>query len=559
MASELTEGTAELPEGYYLDNVVALFEHVESLYEDILPPPHLTFLRDFALLGSDAKKLYIRMLNRSHYLFRTSKLNYPEIGSIREALDELESHDFLEVNPDIERRELIALFSKNELLARLAEPASARKLKRSALDTLVLERVDEHFYRSLARCESTIRILQKDSYELCQMLFFGNLNQSMTDFVLRDLGLHQYEKTTIDTCNRPFASTLEIDNTWRHHQLETLLDATDPTDVNTLQSCFDAVPECSGIDSPLYRKGERLKCRIARQCERLGNLDLALNLYHRCRLPPSRERIARVLNRQGQIDAALQTCESIIDKPLGEEESQFANAFGKLLIKRHKVSRQSRFDRCFDTHEPQQFDLVVQRQDNVEAAVVDYYLALDSGNQCYFLENSLFNGVLGLLIWDAVFAPISGAFYNPFQYRPADFYSAEFQPKRAAIFTRIWSSVTDNETIWQRVSECWRAKVGLMNPLVNWNSLSLEIIELALQRIEYSHWISCFERILLDLRTNRAGFPDLVLFPAAGGYLLVEVKGPGDSLQKNQRRWMDYFALHDIPHAVARVRWCVDE
>jgi hypothetical protein len=26
-------------------------------------------------------------------------------------------------------------------------------------------------------------------------------------------------------------------------------------------------------------------------------------------------------------------------------------------------------------------------------------------------------------------------------------------------------------------------------------------------------------------------------------------------LQKNQQRWMDCFAEHGIPHAVARVRW----
>jgi hypothetical protein len=64
-----------------------------------------------------------------------------------------------------------------------------------------------------------------------------------------------------------------------------------------------------------------------------------------------------------------------------------------------------------------------------------------------------------------------------------------------------------------------------------------------------------FDRILLDLRNNRAGFPDLVLFPATGGYQLVEVKGPGDSLQKNQHRWMQYFFEYDIPHNIARVSW----
>jgi len=94
-----------------------------------------------------------------------------------------------------------------------------------------------------------------------------------------------------------------------------------------------------------------------------------------------------------------------------------------------------------------------------------------------------------------------------------------------------------------------------MNPLVNWQAIDLEILELALQRIPFGHWMRIFERILLDLRNNRAGFPDLVLFPAAGGYQLIEVKGPGDNLQKNQQRWMHYFAQHDIPHAIAKVRW----
>jgi hypothetical protein len=64
-----------------------------------------------------------------------------------------------------------------------------------------------------------------------------------------------------------------------------------------------------------------------------------------------------------------------------------------------------------------------------------------------------------------------------------------------------------------------------------------------------------FERILRDLRNHRSGFPDLVYFPPAGGYRLIEVKGPGDSLQNNQQRWMQHFQQHGIPHQLARVTW----
>ncbi|NQZ10656.1 MAG: VRR-NUC domain-containing protein, partial [Algicola sp.] len=40
-----------------------------------------------------------------------------------------------------------------------------------------------------------------------------------------------------------------------------------------------------------------------------------------------------------------------------------------------------------------------------------------------------------------------------------------------------------------------------------------------------------------------------------GGYELVEVKGPGDRLQKNQLRWMQYFHQQGIRHRVVHVRW----
>ncbi|MBT4075851.1 MAG: VRR-NUC domain-containing protein, partial [Gammaproteobacteria bacterium] len=99
------------------------------------------------------------------------------------------------------------------------------------------------------------------------------------------------------------------------------------------------------------------------------------------------------------------------------------------------------------------------------------------------------------------------------------------------------------------------SKQGLMNPLVDWNTLTLDIIQLALQRISYQHWLNIFKRILGDLRNNRSGFPDLILFPADSGYKLIEVKGPGDRLQKNQQRWMSFFSIHDIPHELVRVSW----
>ncbi|RLA10805.1 MAG: VRR-NUC domain-containing protein [Gammaproteobacteria bacterium] len=545
----------DLPEDYYLDNVIILFEHVESLYADILEVEHLNFLQQFACLPVNAKKLYIRLLNRTHQLFRLSKLDYPEISKMKQAIKLLEENRFLQVNPAIGHQDLIALFNKSELLALHPDSAGLRKLSRSELDAILLELTQPGFIEQLAQSDSILQVEQKNSYTLCQMLFFGNLNQSMTDFVLRDLGLNQYESYAIDIDNRPYTSKLEIQQHWLLHELDTLLYLCDPADTVALQSCFKAVPEDIDPASPLFRKSERIRYEVARQFERLQDIALAMELYRQCSLPPSRERIARILHKQGQTDEALRNCQAIIEQPCNEEEAQFALSFGRRLVQRHKIENQPLFNNSGPVAEPGTFRLELEQQDSVELAVADYFRAEDGDNQCFYLENSLFNGVLGLLIWDVVFAPISGAFYNPFQHRPADFYAHDFLQKRAAQIDRIWSSISDNEDIWRLASNCWREKCGLMNPLVNWQVLDLDIIQLALQRIAHSHWIKIFERILLDLRNNRAGFPDLVLFPVAGGYDLIEVKGPGDSLQKNQQRWMHYFTEQGIPHSVAWVQW----
>ena len=545
----------ELPESYYLDNVVTLFAHVESLYADILDEQHLDFLQSFSVLPSDAQKLYIRLLNRSHHLFRLSKLNYPEIDSMSNAIAQLNSSGFVQVNPEITHGELIALYTKAELLALHPNRRELSKLKRSALDTVLLEQDENIFFSNLGKNDSLIQVEQKECYTLCQMLFFGNLNQSMTDFVLRDLGLNRYENYHIDTENRPYSSTLDIEQHWLIHQLQLLLQNSDMGDIESLQNYFKAIPTNIRSDSALFRKGERIKYEIARQVERLNQLPLALTLYRRCTLPPSRERIARILHQQNQIEDAVALCQTIIEKPVSEDESQFAREFGLRLLRQHKIQDQALFESLGPDHNPAIFDLELSRQDSVEIAVADYYLAQNREAQCYYLENSLFTGVLGLLIWDAIFAPVEGAFYNPFQHRPNDYYAHDFKQKRSVEFERIWSSISSNADIQHRVTKYWSDKFGIMNPLVNWQMLNPEILKLALDRIDYSHWIIIFERILLDLRNNRSGFPDLVLFPATGGYQLVEVKGPGDSLQKNQRRWMQYFSEHGIPHAVVRVRW----
>ena len=545
----------DLPETYYLDNVITLFEHVTRVYADLLEEQQLEFLQGFAELSMDAKKLCIRLLNRGPDWFRASKLSYPEIKSLDAAIEELATQGFLEVNGEIDPPALLSLYTMPELRALLDDAPDLKKLRRAELEQALLERDDEEFFAALTNSDSLLRILHGDEYLVCQMLFFGNLNQSMTDFVLRDLGLYQFESYNIDPGHRPYRSTLEIQQHWLLYQLQTLFELSDISDPAVLNQLIAIIPHDIESSSPAYRKSERLRYHLARQLERIDELPTAIEQYRQCLLPPSRERIARIHDQQGQHREALDLCVQIIEEPINDEEIQFANLFANRLVKRHGFDRPAEVASQHKPYQPEIIDLELEQQDSVEIAVAEYYDLQDDADSCYYVENSLFNGVLGLVIWEVMFAPLPGAFYNPFQYRPADFYEHDFCARRNDLMTQSWESINSNEDIWRVVSARWQQKQGLMNPLVNWQHLELDLIELALERIDYGHWRAVFSRILGDLVNNRSGFPDLVHFPPGGGYRLVEVKGPGDSLQKNQQRWMQYFDEHGIPHCVARVTW----
>ena len=146
-------------------------------------------------------------------------------------------------------------------------------------------------------------------------------------------------------------------------------------------------------------------------------------------------------------------------------------------------------------------------------------------------------------------------FFNPFQSAPSDFYDPEFLHARTELIQQrkqqLKQTSVFNDIVWQH----FHTKYGLRSPLVNWDALTKDLLSQALQRIPIEHWLAVFERILVDRHHNRTGLPDLIHFPTTGGYRLIEVKGPGDKLQKNQLRWLQYFDLHKIPCSVAYVTW----
>jgi hypothetical protein len=175
----------------------------------------------------------------------------------------------------------------------------------------------------------------------------------------------------------------------------------------------------------------------------------------------------------------------------------------------------------------------------------------------YYVENTLINALFGLLCWEAIFAPMRGAFFHPFHSGPADLWSPTFHSRRQGLFERCLSRLEDG-SYRAHIVQTFHAKQGIQSNFVHWGIISEALLQTALHCIPAPHLRRYFERLLSDLRQNRAGLPDLVQFwPQEQRYRLIEVKGPGDRLQDNQRRWLAYCHSLAMPVAVCHVRWAM--
>lgn len=547
MTSKLPQIRPELPLDYYHQNFCQLLSVVQNRYADLLSAEESRFIQHFQRASKGAQCLYVRLSGRSKSLFRLSKLHYSEIPDLQAAADELAHLALLRIDPDLELEHLLPLYTKPEIL-RLLAPSDGAKLGRAALDAQLLHQNDPQLNATLRAADSHLEVLQEQHLAVLKLCFFSNAYQDLSEFVLRDLAILSYESYALDVGSRQFADREQLDQHLQYHACSSLSEEALAGGAEAVLALSAALPVPAPHDSALLRRVSRLRNQLARDLERQGELETALALYELSSSTPARERRARILMSQTDIEQSLALCHEIVAAPIDEAEAIFAQQFGQRHAKRHGHEWPVQ-----NTPTPPSQVLELPQSDAVEHATAQH---LGQSGDCYFVENTLFSSVLGLAIWPAVFAPLPGAFSHPFQHRPHDFYDADFASKRADLIdTALRAQLQDEQAFIQTLLQRYRDKQGRANPLVYWEHIDEQLLQTALQKIPAQHWQAIFRRLLSDLRNHRSGLPDLIHFPDEGAYALVEVKGPGDRLQANQKRWMAFFHDNNIPHWVATVRW----
>ncbi len=537
----------ELPEGYYLDNFHYLLNFVSEKYSHLLHRDELAYREDFQRLQPESQMLYARLIQRRGPLFRCDKLAYAEVPELVQAIAELSQEGFMDDGDDAEIPDKLGLLTKKELLdlpeAQDLDPTS-RKLV--ILENLIDAGAEVSGYE-------LVRPLLGEVLELYKLLFFGNLNQDFTEFVLNDLGVTPFEDYPIESSTCFFKNRKIVDQVMNLTVLgEESYVVIEEGDKHAISGFVEALPKRSS-DMHLARRYDRIVNRLARQYERLGELDDAMALYQQSRLPPTRERQVRILQKQDKVRLCTRQCLKIISKPVHDEEYEFANRFLSRHLKKHPdQAAMPMLDRKVLDFKPvlQTISTLDDPGKCVEEIACDWYQA--NGQEAIYVENSLLPGLFGLAFWDIIFAPIDGAFFNPFQRGPTDMFSHLFYNSRRQMIEQRMLELRDKEKLRKIILSQYQAKIPKANYFVHWSWLTLELLERFLDIIPAEALLSVFHRLIKDPANNRSGFPDLIVFKGSQ-YSLVEIKGPGDRLQNNQLRWLRHFHSAGIPAEVVHV------
>jgi len=541
----------ELTNDYYLDNFHTVASFVAATYQDLLSQSEHQWFGRICSVSIQAQRLYIRLLNRRGSTFRLSRLRYPEIGAnTGPAAEELAKCGLASCHAPEDWSILLGCFTRPELLD-LLELHGLRNLCRVDLTTHIANcdnTLRDRYRRTLQGSDQWITLDGHKHWMLMQLCFFGNLYQDSSELVLSQLGTLTYMDYPLDPSCRAFVSRQQIDAHWRYFECEALLECIDRGDASGLLNLADSLPDTCDDDLNLQRRLDRIRNRIARQLERLGRTDEALRLFEASVHPPACERRVRIMMGRGQWQQALMLALQMCEQPYNEPERLTGLRLVNQCRKALGVSC-----RRLTSFKPASTKLVLRSDGTrVEELARRFYARRGT---CFHTENTLVNGVLGLFIWDILFHPVPGVFFNPFQSAPADFNQPAFYQRRADLFEKRFAELDDKSGMVDRVLKAYQQHFGKQNPLVRWQRLSPEMLSLAVNRIPLAHWRALFDRILADTRENTAGFPDLVLFPEDAGYEFIEIKGPGDALQANQRRWMQYFDQHRVACRLVFVRY----
>lgn len=530
------------PEDYYQNNCRVLFEFVQLRYAQLLPDEVRRSVQSFMAANDDEQRLFARLLTRKGPVIRTDKIDYREIKDTDASIAGLQRFGLVMCQAPQPADLLLNAMRKDELLAVFSHLGrAAGRLRKTELINVILGRYgDRTIFQRCAGYMGWLTVSDPDCWALVKMLYFGDPHQDWSAFVIRDLGMVRFEEVPMHHARFSGLPQLHLDQHIRHLSQLTKRLTEQPALASELTDALQCGP-CE--DRFTESRRQRALLRLGKWFEQTGQSEEAIRVYRIACEHPARERMVRLLQRQGDTAEVEQCLAEIRANPLSEEELQFTQRFGK---------------RGGGYQPPQTERHVAAARPDVEQQALELILG-ESVSSCYepwgaHVENSLFRTLTGLIYWRAIFADVPGAFCNPFQTGPIDLYREDFAGLRCGILDEIEAQISTDAALHQHLRKTLDEKYGIASSLVSWSMLEQLPIERIIEAIPGEHIRRIAAFLIRNLRTHSKGMPDLLVVRGPGDYELVEVKGPTDQLQPTQRIWFKQFAAMGIPAGVLKLK-----
>ena len=467
-------GTTALPPHrlYYLHNFVRALDWLRTRYADVLGAPEQDFFARFAQLPEPAQALLVRLVMRRGPWFRAGKLAYEEIGDIDTAAAPLLALGWLDATAPMTLAELFAVHTHREVATLFAATCTHQATAKSQTKAALLQALQPHHttaqpYRQWhpTSTEAVWRVAQEVT-ALCtrlRLMFFGNLHQSWSEFVLADLGLFQYEVVPFDAQSRAFQCRADVDHYLALHALRQALD-----DGAERPPLLAAAVQATSPNPWLERRRAKLLMRLGEACEKAADWPLAEQAYAHSQHPGARHRRIRVHERMARHADALALALQAQAAPESDEESQ---RLARMLPRLHSaagvqagaVARPKKPARQAVAQQATQTLTLPHpgATTSVEWALRQHWHTEEA--PVFYTENALINSLFGLLCWPAIFAPLPGAFFHPFQAAPADLSAPDFAERRSALFAECLQTLNDGR-YRALIRERFATKQGRQSP-----------------------------------------------------------------------------------------------
>ena len=210
---------------YYLDNFRFLLGWIAERYADLLLPDEAAFLQQFPTLPHASQALLVRMVMRRGELFRASKLNYAEIGATAAAVQALLTAGWVTQDPQLGAQQAGQMLIRAEVMAAMAHLKPATRLsKDELLQHWAAHQPQTQAFSAWHAGDALYQLQIRPWCDRMRLMFFGNLRQDWSEFVLSELGVYRYEKVEIAAEARVFRCREDVDMYLHLHACRTQLE-----------------------------------------------------------------------------------------------------------------------------------------------------------------------------------------------------------------------------------------------------------------------------------------------------------------------------------------------